>query len=135
MRSSLINQVRTSPIVSIFFWVLTLYRVKRSRSHWSNSASLSLRKSYFPMVRVDGAVTESLKLGDLLASSGDKTKAVDAYLEAFRIAPHVFQGKHVKTFDEQNRLKDLVDLFTVERLSQTRSVSDQLPLLTRTDEG
>ncbi|MEM8671263.1 MAG: serine/threonine-protein kinase [Planctomycetota bacterium] len=81
--------------------------------------------------RVAAPAAEALKLGDLLVASGDGEKAVDAYLEALRIAPHLFQSKFISTFDEQGRLKDLAQLFTEDRLRQTRAISQQNSLLER----
>ena len=79
--------------------------------------------------RVDPEAGDAVKLGDLLVNSGEGRKAVEAYLEGFRIAPHLFRYEHIKTFVEQNRLSDLAELFTEERLSKTRGGSQQQALL------
>ncbi|MEM7558007.1 MAG: serine/threonine-protein kinase [Planctomycetota bacterium] len=82
--------------------------------------------------RTDPAATEALKLGDFLMVSGDGDSAVDAYLEAFRLSPRLFNGdKHIAIFDKQNRLKELAELFTEERISQTNRATPQTELLKR----
>ncbi|MEL6107984.1 MAG: protein kinase [Planctomycetota bacterium] len=81
--------------------------------------------------RVDAPAAEALKMGDLLLASGNGDKAVDAYLEAFRLAPHLFMRKYLKTFEEHGRLKDLAELYTEERLRMTRAISEQNSLLER----
>ena len=82
--------------------------------------------------RTNPAATEALKLGDLLAASGDGDKAVDAYLEAFRLSPRLFNGdEHIGRFEKQNRLKELAELFTEERISKTNQATPQTELLKR----
>ena len=83
--------------------------------------------------RVDAAATEAFKMGDMLVASGDEAKAVDAYLNALRIAPRLFNEKYIKPFDEQNRLKELAELFTEERIRETKleSVTPMSSLLER----
>ena len=83
--------------------------------------------------RVDASATEAIKMGDLLLTSGDGTKAVDAYLTALRIAPRLFNEKYIETFDKGNRLKDLAELFTEDRIRETQleSVTPMNRLLER----
>ena len=71
--------------------------------------------------RVDPSAAEALKLGDLLLESGEGARAIDAYLEAYRIAPMLFDWEKIDTFDEHDRLKDLAEVFTEERIRKTRS--------------
>ena len=74
--------------------------------------------------RINPSATEALKLADLLVESGDGAKAIDSYLQAFRIAPLLFDPwEHIEIFDKQNRLKDLAELFTEEQISKTKGGS------------
>ena len=73
--------------------------------------------------RVDPSAAEAMKLGDLLLASGNGDKAVDAYLEAYRIAPLLFDSENIETFEEHGRLKDLAELFSEERIHATSSGS------------
>ena len=74
--------------------------------------------------RIKPSATEALKLAKLLVESGDGAKAIDSYLQAFRIAPLLFDPwDHIEIFDKHNRLKDLAELFTEERIRETKGGS------------
>ena len=80
--------------------------------------------------RVDAAAGEAIQLAEMLMTSGDEEKALDAYLDAFRREPILFRREQITSvFAKHNRLEDLANVFTEERLSETRGITILLDLL------
>ena len=79
--------------------------------------------------RVAPAAGEAMKLAGLLIDSGKVQKAIDAYLDAFRAEPRLFQDEHLQFIEKEGRLDELAEVFTVDRLRKTRGITIMYSLL------
>ncbi len=79
--------------------------------------------------RVDVFANEAMQLAEMLDNAGQSKKAIDAYLDAFRDEPRLFQNEHLELIEKQGRLNELAEILTVTRLKKTRGISILTSLL------
>ena len=76
------------------------------------------------LVPPDPEAIASLELAKLLENQGQIQEAADAYLKAYRIFPALLDEEHVSTIMKSGRAKQLVDVFTADRLRKLNFIND-----------